>query len=143
MLLVLHSPTVDCILRFLFLVVFLPPPASIPFCLFLCLIFCYTIYSLSLQPFFDLYLNVACMIPRFSLGPLCSTEKFHSLGNSTHWILITSVLAFPALCPSSDLLGHFLTPTTNSLILQIPTDIQQSSSILALMTHIWIQSHVG
>lgn len=91
-----------------------------------CFIFCYTIYFPSpLQPL--LWPLSQCSItPRFSLWssslhweipPIPSTGKFDPLDFNCHFYAGISQLCVPALT----FWDIFLTPTTNSLILQIPS----------------------
>lgn len=127
--------------------VFFPPPVSIPFCLFAFALLSAVLFIFHhlCSLFFDYYLNVASLLGSL-FGPFRSTGKFHPfcpLGNSIHWILtVTSMLAFPSsvsqLWPS----GIFFWRQQPILWLSsYQVDIQQSSSIPALTTHSWIQSH--
>ena len=91
-----------------------------------CFIFCYTIYFPSpLQPLLWL-LSQRSITPKFSLWssslhweipPIPSTGKFHPLDFNCHLYAGISQLCVPALT----FWGIFLTPTTNSVIIQIPS----------------------
>lgn len=112
----------------------------------LCFIFCYPIYSPSpLQPL--LWPLFQCsIIPRFSLWSsllhweilsIPSTGKFHPLDFNYHFYAGISQLCVPALI----FWGIFWHQQPILWFSRYQLDIQQSSSILALTTHSWIQSH--
>ena len=98
--------------------VFFPPPLSIPFCLFAFALFSAILFIFHhlCSLFFDFYLNEASLLSSL-FGSLRCTGKFHPLDFNCHLYAGISQLCVPALT----FWGIFLTPTTNSVIIQIPS----------------------